>query len=84
MESSLLMPKFHLDLWVSFTIQNWLLDFGRPIVMVSEIKIKRIIDLNVNVRSSNSISMVYDPTDYNSIGCRRLCSSTFITRPISS
>ncbi|XP_029524510.1 ceroid-lipofuscinosis neuronal protein 6 homolog [Oncorhynchus nerka] len=34
MDSSLLKPKFHLDLWVSFTIQNWLLDFGRPIVMI--------------------------------------------------
>lgn len=57
MDSSLLKPKFHLDLWVSFTIQNWLLDFGRPIVMVSEIKIKSIIDLNGNGRSSNSIYM---------------------------
>ncbi|XP_075063668.1 ceroid-lipofuscinosis neuronal protein 6 isoform X1 [Mixophyes fleayi] len=25
---------FHLDLWFYFTLQNWLLDFGRPIVMI--------------------------------------------------
>lgn len=25
---------FHMDLWCCFTIQNWLLDFGRPVVMV--------------------------------------------------
>uniref|UniRef100_A0A8B9JIF7 Uncharacterized protein n=1 Tax=Astyanax mexicanus TaxID=7994 RepID=A0A8B9JIF7_ASTMX len=24
---------FHVDLWIYFTIQNWILDFGRPIVM---------------------------------------------------
>ncbi|KAJ8406425.1 hypothetical protein AAFF_G00299990 [Aldrovandia affinis] len=28
-------PKFHLDLWFCFTLQNWVLDFGRPIVMIS-------------------------------------------------
>lgn len=27
---------FHLDLWFYFTLQNWVLDFGRPIAMVSE------------------------------------------------
>uniref|UniRef100_UPI001293791F ceroid-lipofuscinosis neuronal protein 6 n=1 Tax=Lonchura striata TaxID=40157 RepID=UPI001293791F len=25
---------FHLDLWFSFTLQNWVLDFGRPIAMI--------------------------------------------------
>ncbi|NXU76628.1 CLN6 protein, partial [Oreotrochilus melanogaster] len=25
---------FHLDLWFYFTLQNWVLDFGRPIAMV--------------------------------------------------
>lgn len=27
-------PRFHLDLWLCLTLQNWVLDFGRPIVMV--------------------------------------------------
>lgn len=27
--------QFHLDLWFYFTLQNWVLDFGRPIAMVS-------------------------------------------------
>ncbi|XP_030622509.1 ceroid-lipofuscinosis neuronal protein 6a isoform X2 [Chanos chanos] len=26
--------QFHLDLWFCFTVQNWILDFGRPIVMI--------------------------------------------------
>lgn len=26
---------FHFDLWFCLTLQNWVLDFGRPIVMVS-------------------------------------------------
>lgn len=26
--------RFHLDLWFCLTLQNWVLDFGRPIVMV--------------------------------------------------
>ncbi|XP_058521313.1 ceroid-lipofuscinosis neuronal protein 6 isoform X2 [Ochotona princeps] len=26
---------FHLDLWVYFTLQNWVLDFGRPIAMLA-------------------------------------------------
>ena len=26
---------FHLDLWFYYTLQNWVLDFGRPIAMVS-------------------------------------------------
>ncbi|KAK7912332.1 hypothetical protein WMY93_012543 [Mugilogobius chulae] len=25
---------FHLDLWLCLTLQNWILDFGRPIVMI--------------------------------------------------
>lgn len=25
---------FHCDLWFFLTLQNWILDFGRPIVMV--------------------------------------------------
>lgn len=25
---------FHFDLWFCLTLQNWVLDFGRPIVMV--------------------------------------------------
>lgn len=25
---------FHLDLWLFLTLQNWILDFGRPIVMI--------------------------------------------------
>ncbi|XP_078283503.1 ceroid-lipofuscinosis neuronal protein 6 homolog [Rhinoraja longicauda] len=27
-------PQFHLDLWFYFTVQNWILDFGRPIAMI--------------------------------------------------
>uniref|UniRef100_A0A8D1A3Q5 CLN6 transmembrane ER protein n=1 Tax=Sus scrofa TaxID=9823 RepID=A0A8D1A3Q5_PIG len=27
---------FHLDLWFYFTLQNWILDFGRPIAMLIE------------------------------------------------
>ncbi|XP_013374353.1 PREDICTED: ceroid-lipofuscinosis neuronal protein 6 isoform X2 [Chinchilla lanigera] len=27
---------FHLDLWFYFTLQNWVLDFGRPIAMLLE------------------------------------------------
>ncbi|XP_032100512.1 ceroid-lipofuscinosis neuronal protein 6 isoform X4 [Sapajus apella] len=27
---------FHLDLWFYFTLQNWVLDFGRPIAMLIE------------------------------------------------
>ncbi|KAM6973370.1 ceroid-lipofuscinosis neuronal protein 6 homolog [Aplochiton taeniatus] len=34
MKSSMLKPQFHLDLWLCFTIQNWLLDIGRPIVTI--------------------------------------------------
>ncbi|CAN9506578.1 unnamed protein product [Ophioblennius macclurei] len=26
--------RFHLDLWLGLTLQNWILDFGRPIVMI--------------------------------------------------
>uniref|UniRef100_A0A673M497 Ceroid-lipofuscinosis neuronal protein 6 homolog n=1 Tax=Sinocyclocheilus rhinocerous TaxID=307959 RepID=A0A673M497_9TELE len=26
--------QFHTDLWLCFTVQNWILDFGRPIAMV--------------------------------------------------
>ncbi|XP_056090919.1 ceroid-lipofuscinosis neuronal protein 6 homolog isoform X2 [Rhinichthys klamathensis goyatoka] len=26
--------QFHMDLWCRFTLQNWLLDFGRPVVMI--------------------------------------------------
>ncbi|XP_048829463.1 ceroid-lipofuscinosis neuronal protein 6 homolog isoform X4 [Brienomyrus brachyistius] len=26
--------QFHLDLWFYFTVQNWILDFGRPIAML--------------------------------------------------
>ncbi|XP_043933828.1 ceroid-lipofuscinosis neuronal protein 6 [Protopterus annectens] len=26
--------NFHLDLWFYFTLQNWVLDFGRPIAMI--------------------------------------------------
>ncbi|XP_030630422.1 ceroid-lipofuscinosis neuronal protein 6 homolog isoform X1 [Chanos chanos] len=33
-DSSLKKPQFHLDLWLCFTVQNWLLDLGRPIVMI--------------------------------------------------
>ncbi|XP_046506213.1 ceroid-lipofuscinosis neuronal protein 6 homolog isoform X2 [Equus quagga] len=28
------MAPFHLDLWFYFTLQNWVLDFGRPIAML--------------------------------------------------
>ncbi|XP_030045665.1 ceroid-lipofuscinosis neuronal protein 6 isoform X2 [Microcaecilia unicolor] len=28
--------RFHRDLWLCFTLQNWLLDFGRPIAMLIE------------------------------------------------
>ncbi|KAJ3593736.1 hypothetical protein NHX12_006070 [Muraenolepis orangiensis] len=27
-------PQFHLDLWLWLTLENWILDFGRPIVMI--------------------------------------------------
>ncbi|XP_035521634.1 ceroid-lipofuscinosis neuronal protein 6 homolog [Morone saxatilis] len=27
-------PRFHLDLWLGFTVQNWILDVGRPVVML--------------------------------------------------
>ncbi|XP_070828738.1 ceroid-lipofuscinosis neuronal protein 6 homolog isoform X3 [Chaetodon trifascialis] len=27
-------PRFHLDLWLCFTIQNWILDVGRPVLML--------------------------------------------------
>lgn len=27
-------PRFHFDLWFCLTLQNWILDFGRPIVMI--------------------------------------------------
>ncbi|KAF0040778.1 hypothetical protein F2P81_006676 [Scophthalmus maximus] len=33
-ETLLPKPRFHLDLWLSFTIQNWVLDLGRPVVML--------------------------------------------------
>ncbi|XP_035251504.1 ceroid-lipofuscinosis neuronal protein 6 homolog isoform X2 [Anguilla anguilla] len=33
-ESSPKKPQFHLDLWFYFTLQNWVLDFGRPIAMI--------------------------------------------------
>ncbi|XP_063045145.1 ceroid-lipofuscinosis neuronal protein 6a [Engraulis encrasicolus] len=33
-ESDMRNPQFHCDLWICFTIQNWILDFGRPIVML--------------------------------------------------
>ncbi|KAM9376231.1 ceroid-lipofuscinosis neuronal protein 6 homolog [Pholidichthys leucotaenia] len=26
--------RFHLDLWLSLTLQNWILDMGRPVVML--------------------------------------------------
>ncbi|KAM8751150.1 ceroid-lipofuscinosis neuronal protein 6 homolog [Acanthopagrus schlegelii] len=32
MEEVLLNPRFHLDLWLAFTLQNWILDVGRPVV----------------------------------------------------
>lgn len=28
-------PGFHLDLWLCFTLQNWLLDVGRPVATVT-------------------------------------------------
>ncbi|XP_040894697.1 ceroid-lipofuscinosis neuronal protein 6 homolog [Toxotes jaculatrix] len=34
MEMVLSKPRFHLDLWLRFTIQNWILDVGRPVVML--------------------------------------------------
>ncbi|XP_026028187.1 ceroid-lipofuscinosis neuronal protein 6 homolog isoform X1 [Astatotilapia calliptera] len=33
-EAVLPRPRFHLDLWLSFTFQNWILDVGRPVVML--------------------------------------------------
>uniref|UniRef100_A0A8C6B5V3 CLN6 transmembrane ER protein n=2 Tax=Odontoceti TaxID=9722 RepID=A0A8C6B5V3_MONMO len=30
---------FHLDLWFYFTLQNWLLDFGRPIAMIDSFEL---------------------------------------------
>ncbi|KAG7468275.1 hypothetical protein MATL_G00141290 [Megalops atlanticus] len=34
-DSLLKTSSFHLDLWFCFTMQNWVLDFGRPIVMIA-------------------------------------------------
>ncbi|XP_071344459.1 ceroid-lipofuscinosis neuronal protein 6 homolog [Trachinotus anak] len=34
MEVVLPKKRFHLDLWLGFTIQNWILDVGRPVVML--------------------------------------------------
>ncbi|XP_044048538.1 ceroid-lipofuscinosis neuronal protein 6 homolog isoform X1 [Siniperca chuatsi] len=34
MESLLSKPRFHLDLWLGFTVQNWILDVGRAVVML--------------------------------------------------
>ncbi|KAJ7994683.1 hypothetical protein DPEC_G00252030 [Dallia pectoralis] len=31
---SLERPQFHFQLWFFLTVQNWILDFGRPIVMI--------------------------------------------------
>lgn len=28
-------PRFHLDLWLTLIVQNWLLDVGRPVAMVT-------------------------------------------------
>ncbi|XP_070686486.1 ceroid-lipofuscinosis neuronal protein 6 homolog [Pempheris klunzingeri] len=27
-------PRFHLDLWLGFAVQNWILDVGQPVVML--------------------------------------------------
>uniref|UniRef100_A0A8D2M214 Uncharacterized protein n=1 Tax=Zonotrichia albicollis TaxID=44394 RepID=A0A8D2M214_ZONAL len=32
-------PPFHLDLWFYFTLQNWVLDFGRPIAMIDSFEL---------------------------------------------
>ncbi|XP_041795551.1 ceroid-lipofuscinosis neuronal protein 6 homolog [Chelmon rostratus] len=34
MEVVLPKPLFHLDLWLCFTVQNWILDVGRPVAML--------------------------------------------------
>uniref|UniRef100_A0A3Q3XEA2 Uncharacterized protein n=1 Tax=Mola mola TaxID=94237 RepID=A0A3Q3XEA2_MOLML len=34
-EAALSKPRFQLDLWLCFTVQNWLLDVGRPVAMVT-------------------------------------------------
>uniref|UniRef100_A0A3P9C7I0 CLN6 transmembrane ER protein b n=1 Tax=Maylandia zebra TaxID=106582 RepID=A0A3P9C7I0_9CICH len=26
--------RFHFDLWLCLTVQNWILDFGRPIIIL--------------------------------------------------
>ncbi|KAI3371131.1 hypothetical protein L3Q82_023531, partial [Scortum barcoo] len=33
-EEVLSRPRFHLDLWLCFTAQSWILDVGRPVVML--------------------------------------------------
>uniref|UniRef100_A0A671SSJ9 Uncharacterized protein n=1 Tax=Sinocyclocheilus anshuiensis TaxID=1608454 RepID=A0A671SSJ9_9TELE len=33
-DSCLRKAQFHMDLWCYFTLQNWLLDFGRPLAMI--------------------------------------------------
>ncbi|XP_074490439.1 ceroid-lipofuscinosis neuronal protein 6 homolog [Sebastes fasciatus] len=33
MEAVLSKPRFQLDLWLGFTVHNWILDVGRPVVM---------------------------------------------------
>ncbi|XP_037622346.1 ceroid-lipofuscinosis neuronal protein 6 homolog [Sebastes umbrosus] len=34
MEAVLSKPRFQLDLWLGFTVHNWILDVGRPVVML--------------------------------------------------
>ncbi|XP_059191634.1 ceroid-lipofuscinosis neuronal protein 6 homolog [Centropristis striata] len=34
MDPVLSKPRFHLDLWLGFTVHNWVLDVGRPVVML--------------------------------------------------
>uniref|UniRef100_A0A3Q4I120 CLN6 transmembrane ER protein a n=1 Tax=Neolamprologus brichardi TaxID=32507 RepID=A0A3Q4I120_NEOBR len=31
--------RFHFDLWLCLTVQNWILDFGRPIVMIDSFEL---------------------------------------------
>uniref|UniRef100_A0A667Y189 CLN6 transmembrane ER protein n=1 Tax=Myripristis murdjan TaxID=586833 RepID=A0A667Y189_9TELE len=32
-------PRFHLDLWIGFTVQSWILDVGRPVVMIDSFEL---------------------------------------------
>uniref|UniRef100_A0A8C2JKY4 CLN6 transmembrane ER protein b n=1 Tax=Cyprinus carpio TaxID=7962 RepID=A0A8C2JKY4_CYPCA len=44
MDSCLRKAQFHVDLWCYFTLQNWLLDFGRTLAMVDSFELLQYYD----------------------------------------